>query len=129
MSTPPTFAEDDSSEQPRVLLVDDDEVNLMLTAIALRERGFNVIEVTNGQDALSELEDTAPDIVVLDALMPAMDGFETCRALRALAGYAQIPVLMLTGLDDDASITRAYRAGATDFFVKSTQWKIGRAHV
>ena len=48
MSTPPTFAEDDSSDEPRVLLVDDDEVNLMLTAIALRERGFNVTEVTGG---------------------------------------------------------------------------------
>ena len=56
--------------------------------------------------------------------MPGMDGFETCQALRALPAYAQVPVLMLTGLDDDASISRAYRAGATDFFVKSTQWSL-----
>ncbi len=109
---------------PRVLLVDDDEVNLMLTSIALREAGFDVVEAADGAAALRQLEESAPDLVVLDALMPGMDGFETCKSLRAMPGYAQVPVLMLTGLDDDASITRAYRAGATDFFVKSTQWSL-----
>jgi len=108
----------------RVLLVDDDEVNLMLTSIALRERGFEVVEINDGAKALERLDDVAPDMIVLDALMPGMDGFETCQALRLRGGYAQIPVLMLTGLDDDASIERAYRAGATDFFVKSTQWSL-----
>jgi predicted signal transduction protein with EAL and GGDEF domain/FixJ family two-component response regulator len=113
-----------ADEQPRVLLVDDDEVNLMLTAIALRERGFEVHEVADGASALARLDELAPDMVVLDALMPGMDGFDTCRALRARPGWSQMPVLMLTGLDDDASIERAYRAGATDFFVKSTQWSL-----
>ena len=113
-----------STSATRVLLVDDDEVNLLLTAIALRERGFEVIEVSNGAEALERLDAVAPDMIVLDALMPGMDGFETCQALRARSGYAQLPVLMLTGLDDDASIERAYRAGATDFFVKSTQWSL-----
>jgi predicted signal transduction protein with EAL and GGDEF domain/DNA-binding response OmpR family regulator len=108
----------------RVLLVDDDEVNLMLTAIALRERGFEVVEVGDGVTALERLDAVAPDMIVLDALMPGMDGFETCRQLRQRSGYAQMPVLMLTGLDDDASIERAYSAGATDFFVKSTQWSL-----
>ena len=115
---------DASDAASRVLLVDDDEVNLMLTAIALRERGFEVIEAADGASALERVDAVAPDMIVLDALMPGMDGFETCRALRQRAGYAQIPVLMLTGLDDDASIERAYRAGATDFFVKSTQWSL-----
>ena len=113
-----------AEERPRVLLVDDDEVNLMLTAIALRERGFEVIEATGGEAALDGLDATAPDMIVLDAMMPGMDGFATCQALRQRAGFAQMPVLMLTGLDDDASIERAYSAGATDFFVKSTQWSL-----
>jgi predicted signal transduction protein with EAL and GGDEF domain/FixJ family two-component response regulator len=124
MNTASTFADDDSAVQPRLLLVDDDEVNLMLTAVALRERGFDIVEVTGGESALALLDEIEPDMVILDALMPGMDGFQTCQALRALPGYAQVPVLMLTGLDDDASITRAYRAGATDFFVKSTQWSL-----
>jgi predicted signal transduction protein with EAL and GGDEF domain/CheY-like chemotaxis protein len=113
-----------ADERPRVLLVDDDEVNLMLTAIALRERGFEVHEATDGAGALACLDESAPDMVVLDAMMPGMDGFDTCRALRSRSGWSQMPVLMLTGLDDDASIERAYRAGATDFFVKSTQWSL-----
>ena len=109
---------------PQVLLVDDDEVNLLLTSVALRERGFDVTEATSGEQALELLSDWLPDVVVLDALMPGLDGFETCRELRALPGFESLPVLMLTGLDDDASITRAYEAGATDFFVKSTQWSL-----
>ena len=117
-------ADDDLPGQPRVLLVDDDEVNLLLTSIALRERGFSVTETTSGEGALEALADWVPDVLVLDALMPRMDGFETCRVLRTLPGFESLPVLMLTGLDDDASITRAYEAGATDFFVKSTQWSL-----
>ena len=124
MSASAVSTEDDLPGQPRVLLVDDDEVNLLLTSIALRERGFAVTESTSGEQALQVLSDWVPDVVVLDALMPQMDGFETCRVLRALPGFESLPVLMLTGLDDDASITRAYEAGATDFFVKSTQWSL-----
>jgi predicted signal transduction protein with EAL and GGDEF domain/CheY-like chemotaxis protein len=116
--------DDDLPEQPRVLLVDDDEVNLLLTSIALRERGFAITEACSGERAIAILADWLPDVVVLDALMPGLDGFETCRELRVLPGFESLPVLMLTGLDDDASITRAYEAGATDFFVKSTQWSL-----
>jgi len=116
--------EDDLRVQPRVLLVDDDEVNLLLTAIALRERGFDITEATSGEMAIQLLTDWLPDVVVLDALMPGLDGFQTCYELRALPGFESLPVLMLTGLDDDASINRAYEAGATDFFVKSTHWSL-----
>ncbi len=111
-------------EAGRVLLVDDDEVNLLLTSLALRDRGFSIVEATSGEQAIELMKADPPDILVLDAMMPTMDGFETCRALRALSGFESLPVLMLTGLDDDASINRAYEAGATDFFVKSTQWSL-----
>jgi predicted signal transduction protein with EAL and GGDEF domain/DNA-binding response OmpR family regulator len=123
-TVPSSFDDPHADERPRVLLVDDDEVTLMLTSVALRERGFEVIEVNSGAAALMRLDEVSPDMVVLDALMPEMDGFATCQALRARPGYGQLPVLMLTGLDDDASIERAYRAGATDFFVKSNQWSL-----
>ncbi|MCR5868979.1 MAG: putative bifunctional diguanylate cyclase/phosphodiesterase [Aquincola tertiaricarbonis] len=118
------FADQPGGTEPKVLLVDDDEVNLMLTAVALRERGFAITEAGSGEQALGMLSHWVPDIIVLDALMPGMDGFRTCTELRTLPGFENMPVLMLTGLDDDASITRAYQAGATDFFVKSTQWSL-----
>ena len=121
---PHVFDADDSAERPKVLLVDDDEVTLMLTAVALRERGFEISEASSGEQALARLDDWTPDTIVLDAVMPGLDGFATCQALRGLAGFENMPVLMLTGLDDEASITRAYQVGATDFFVKSTQWSL-----
>ena len=124
MTAAPLRLDDELLEQPKVLLVDDDEVNLLLTAIALRERGFEITEARSGAEALELMLERTPDIIVLDAMMPALDGFETCTRLRATPGFESTPVLMLTGLDDDASITRAYQVGATDFFVKSTQWSL-----
>jgi predicted signal transduction protein with EAL and GGDEF domain/DNA-binding response OmpR family regulator len=124
MATPTVFADEQLPTQPEVLLVDDDEVNLLLTALALRERGFKLTEASSGEQALELLREYTPDIVVLDAMMPGLDGFATCRTLRRMPGFENLPVLMLTGLDDDASITRAEQAGATDFFVKATQWSL-----
>ena len=118
------LADDPAAGPPEVLLVDDDEVNLLLTGAALRERGFNITEAGSGEQALKLLTEWAPDVIVLDAMMPGLDGFATCRRLRAMPGFEHVPVLMLTGLDDDASITRAYQAGATDFFVKANQWSL-----
>ena len=115
---------DDTRDTPKVLLVDDDEVALLLTSTALRERGFAVTETTSGERALRMLSDLTPDVVVLDAVMPGLDGFSTCQELRSIPGYESVPVLILTGLDDETSINRAYEAGATDFFVKSTQWSL-----
>jgi predicted signal transduction protein with EAL and GGDEF domain len=115
---------DATDRRPTVLLVDDDEVNLMLTAVALNERGFDITQASGGEEALTRLASWTPDVVVLDAVMPGLDGFETCIALRNMPGFDNVPVLMLTGLDDDASINRAYQAGATDFFVKATQWSL-----
>jgi PAS domain S-box-containing protein len=124
MNLPLSFIDAGLPAQPEVLLVDDDEVNLLLTALALRDRGFRITEAGSGERALELLADWSPDIVVLDAMMPGLDGFDTCRAIRGLSGYENVPVLMLTGLDDDASIARAYQAGATDFFVKAAQWSL-----
>ena len=130
MTAPHPYADAIHTGQPEVLLVDDDEVNLLLTALALRERGFSIFEASGGEQALAMLRDWTPDIIVLDALMPGLDGFDTCKRLRLTSGFENVPVLMLTGLEDDASITRAYQAGASDFFVKATQWSLlaGRLH-
>ncbi len=108
-----------------VLLVDDDPVARLLTASALAERNWRVVEAESGARALQMFAIEHPDVVVLDALMPELDGFDTCERLRRLATGEHVPVLMLTGLDDEISIARAYEAGATDFFVKSnSQWTL-----
>ena len=118
----PSYADEQARDRPRVLLVDDDEVTLMVVSMALEHRGFAVRSVSSGKAALEALSEGLPDVIVLDAMMPDPDGFDTCRTLRGISGCENVPVLMLTGLNDEASITRAYEAGATDFFVKSQQW-------
>lgn len=107
-----------------VLLVDDDPVARSLTACVLASHQIAVVEAGSGDEALHLFPEVKPSCVVLDALMPQLDGFTTCERLRALKGSDQVPILMLTGLDDEESVSRAYEAGATDFFVKSQQWTL-----
>ncbi|HQR22594.1 MAG TPA: EAL domain-containing protein [Burkholderiaceae bacterium] len=121
----PQDSNESATRADLVLLVDDDPVARLLTASALAERNWRVIEADGGAAALELFADNQPDVIVLDALMPEVDGFITCERLRRLAGGEHVPILMLTGLDDETSIARAYEAGATDFFVKSTtQWTL-----
>jgi len=112
-------ADASAGEEGTVLLVDDDAIVRMLTAAGLSERGWRVIEADGGARALQLFEQEQPQVVALDAVMPDLDGFATCERLRGLPGGAHVPVVMLTGLDDEQSIGRAYDAGATDFFVKT----------
>ena len=110
--------------RPRVLTIDDDDARRMLTVLTLEDRGFSVSEAEDGHQAIAALESARPDVILLDALMPGLDGFETCRKIRALSGTEHLPILMVTGLDDEDSIARAYAAGATDYFVKSDRWSL-----
>ncbi|MDE3018598.1 MAG: EAL domain-containing protein [Nitrospirota bacterium] len=107
------------SQRPSALIVDDDAMLRLLARAALEQEGLAVEEAADGKDALAVFERLRPDIVLLDVMMPGgMDGFDTCIALRRLPGGNRTPILMLTGLDDTESITRAYEAGATDFAQK-----------
>jgi DNA-binding response OmpR family regulator len=100
------------------MIVDDDPIHRSITRSALEDAGYSIVEAVDGVDALNRLDKAAPALVVLDAVMPNMDGFELCRRLRAGATTQNLPVLMATGLDDQASIASAYDAGATDFITK-----------
>jgi Signal transduction histidine kinase len=102
----------------RALLVDDDPVMRILAREALEQCGLMVDEAEDGREALSVYEKTRPDIVLMDVMMPLMDGFEACRLLRAIPEGDRTPVIMVTGLEDFDSITHAYEVGATDFVTK-----------
>jgi CheY-like chemotaxis protein len=111
----------DRSREPlllRALLVDDDPVLRILAREALEQSGLLVDEAENGAQALSTYEQTRPDIILMDVMMPVMDGFEACRRLRSMPDGDRTPIIMVTGLEDFDSITRAYEAGATDFVTK-----------
>jgi signal transduction histidine kinase len=104
--------------RPTVLIVDDDPVARLLAREALEQSGWLVEEAENGRLGLEAFMTRRPDLVLLDILMPEMDGFETCAALRKMPGGTHVPVLIMTGLEDYQSITQAYDVGATDFIVK-----------
>jgi diguanylate cyclase (GGDEF)-like protein/PAS domain S-box-containing protein len=89
---------------------------------ALEQADFEVVEAADGADAVSTFTRVAPELVVLDVTMPVMNGFEVCAELRRAPGGATTPILMLTGLEDIESMSKAYEAGATDFATKPISW-------
>jgi signal transduction histidine kinase len=98
--------------------VDDDPIGRILTREALERSGWEVQAAENGRLGLAAFTQCHPDLVLLDVMMPELDGFATCMELRRLPGCQHIPILIMTGLDDFTSITHAYEVGATDFIVK-----------
>ncbi len=105
-------------EAPLIFIVDDDRTMRSLLRIAMEEEGYRVIEAKNGQQCLDEYGRWQPDIVLLDAIMPEMDGFTCCQKLRSLEDNCYLPILMITALDDQDSIEQAFAAGATDYITK-----------
>ena len=104
-----------ADRQPRILLVDDDEVNLLLTGAALRERGFTVHEATGGLAAMRMLADWSPDVMVLDAVMPGMDGFQFLASV-AQGGFAGA-LIIVSGQTSDVLHSAALVAKLRRFTV------------
>lgn len=107
-----------SESAPVILVVEDNPVERALITRILSLADFIVIDVDCGEAAIREAITAEPDLILLDALLPDIDGFDVCAQLQTKARSRFIPVVMLTGLDDVASIDRAYEAGATDFITK-----------
>jgi DNA-binding response OmpR family regulator len=101
-----------------VLLVDDSPEALGFLTDALEQSGFSVLIATSGSAALNIVERITPDLILLDAVMPSMDGFETCRRLKANAGIAQIPVVFMTGLTETEHVVHALESGGVDYLTK-----------
>jgi DNA-binding response OmpR family regulator len=113
-----------NEKAPLILIADDDSSIRSLLKLAIQSKGYQVEEAANGEECLAKYARCQPDIVLLDAVMPVMDGFTGCQRLRSLPGGAQIPILMLTFLDDRESIDRAFQAGATDYLTKPIHWAV-----
>lgn len=108
----------------KVLIIDDDlTIRLTLSKI-LQKEGYLIAQAEEGQTGLKLFNSFEPDIVLLDVLMPILNGYETCKAIRDSKHGAQIPILMLTGLDDVAAIDHAFSVGATDFITKPINWPL-----
>ncbi|SCX07438.1 response regulator [Agrobacterium rosae] len=101
-----------------VLLVDDSPDALGFLTDALEQSGFSVLIATSGQSALNIAERITPDIILLDAVMPSMDGFETCTRLKSNAAVTQVPVIFMTGLTETEHVVRALESGGVDYLTK-----------
>jgi len=108
----------------RVLVIEDDPATRMPVQRALANDGYTVFQAGNGRDGLDLFHAHNPSIVLLDVVMPEMDGFATCRAIRETADFNDTAVLMMTCLDDMESIDGAFTAGATDFITKPINWRL-----
>ncbi len=115
---------DSNKKPPRILVADDEPTQLLLTRQTLENEGYQVITAENGLEALELFKGQPADMILLDVMMPKMNGFETCRSIRSLPHSKEIPILMVTGLEDLDSINQAYDSGATDFITKPLSWLI-----
>jgi two-component system, sensor histidine kinase len=107
-----------------ILIVDDDPVVRSLMRATLENDNFEVIEAVDGVEGCELYEERRPDLLLVDVMMPRMDGFELCRELRGRLASAYVPIVVATSLDDVPSIARAYDAGATDFIPKPINWLV-----
>ncbi|HZY43919.1 MAG TPA: response regulator [Anaerolineae bacterium] len=101
-----------------ILVVDDDQATITLIGLMLKRQGFVVYEAQSGPEALIFLSHTIPDLVLLDVMMPAMDGYEVCRRIKANPQLKHLPVVMLSARFESASQMEGFRAGAIDYIAK-----------
>lgn len=102
----------------KLLIVDDVQSNVLLLKALLGKEGYRIAVAMNGQEALVMTEKELPDLILLDVMMPGMDGFEVAEKLKAQECYRDIPIIFLTALDDTQSIVKGFKLGANDFISK-----------
>jgi len=103
---------------PRILVVEDAPPNILALTSILKEQGYQVSVATNGRQALDVLDRIRPDLILLDVMMPGMDGFETCKHIKASTNWREIPLIFLTAKNETTDIVRGFELGAVDYVAK-----------
>ncbi|MEV6157668.1 response regulator transcription factor [Nonomuraea sp. NPDC052129] len=110
----------------RVLLIEDDPAVRRGVSLGLRHRGHETLLVATGEDGLAELIASAPEVVLLDLMLPGMSGLETCRRIRA---FSQVPIVILSARDDDVDVVVGLEAGADDYVIKPASSEVIEARM
>jgi DNA-binding response OmpR family regulator len=110
----------------KILVIDDDVAVTDLLTLLLRSQGFDVTATNNSTDGLNAIRENQPDLVVLDLMMPEMDGWEVCKSVRA---FSQVPIIILSALNDPSMIASVLDAGADDYLTKPTPSRVLVAHI
>lgn len=112
------------NKPPQILVVDDQKTLRLVLRKAMEKQGYGVIEACNGQHCLDICQKQTPDMILLDAMMPGMNGFECCTKLQTLMGDNCPPILMITVLEDQESVEKALQVGASDYITKPIDWGV-----
>jgi len=112
-----------------IMVVDDEKATRLVLRRAMEREGYQTLDADSGEYCLSLCQKQLPDVILLDAVMPGMDGFFCCSQLKEMFGELCPPILMITTLYDKESIDNAFSVGASDFITKPTQWTILRQRV
>ncbi len=112
----------------RILIVDDEPINIHLLTRALQGT-YDVYTATNGNDAISQIQETPPDLLILDVMMPGISGFDVCRNIKADERFADIPVIFLTGLDTQEDQLQGLELGGIDYLTKPINFTLLRLRV
>src|SRR5918997_5574161 len=115
-----------SQQAPRILLVDDEQSVQKLLSFPLKREGYDVVPASDGQEALDRLAESTFDLVVLDLMLPKVDGFEVCRRLRARSG---VPIIMLTAKAEEIDTVLGLELGADDYITKPFSMREFRSRV
>ena len=108
----------------RILIVDDDMTNVALLSAVLDSAGYRLSTASNGHEALAAVAGDPPDLVLLDAMMPGLDGFEVCRRLKASPEWSVIPIVMVSGLEAGEDRAQAHDCGADEFLTKPVAFDV-----
>ena len=119
-----TLVNTSSSTQPLILIADDDRTLQMMLKVAMEQEGFAVVQSGDGEQCLQDYHRLQPDMVLIDAMMPGIDGFECCQKIRQMDTSSQVPILMITVLDTPEFVDRAFQCGASDYITKPISWAV-----
>jgi diguanylate cyclase (GGDEF)-like protein len=119
----------ESSDKGTILIVDDNPTNLGVLFDFLSDSGFKVLVAQDGESAIQKVQYARPDVILLDVIMPGIDGFETCRRLKANESTQDIPVIFMTALSQTAVVVRGFHLGAVDYIIKPSQQEIILARI
>lgn len=114
---------------PIVLVAEDDRTSRIILRQVLEKGGYRVIETSNGEKCIAAYQELHPSLVLLDGMMPVMNGFECCTQFKTLPSSKHVPIVLVTGLGDQASVDWAFSVGATDLIPKPIHWPVLRQRV
>ena len=120
---------EDYIEANSILIVDDEDIGRETLETLLGDQGYHLILASEGMEALTKARECLPDVVLLDIVMPGVDGYEVCRIMRSDPILAEVPIIMITSLDDQASRLKGLALGADDFLTKPFDWIELRARI